>query len=363
MMPNKPTKSIHAPHLITTGDPAGIGMDIVLLTLTHQGFLQTLTYHSFLQEVKAHFVVTACLTALKERAEQLHRLNKLPTVPTFVAVGLDKFDTTVFDDGAIFVLDTPCQVPPVAGVPNSKNAKMVQAQLDIAHQLAIDGKVRAIITAPLAKSVLIEGGVSLDNGEPFSGHTEYFMAKCRLDKVVMMLANSVMKVALVTTHIPLKAVASAITKDEVANTVTIVHRELVDKFGLSTPKILVCGLNPHAGENGHLGDEEIYIINPVLKDFQEEGLDISLALPADTLFTQKYLTTCDAIIAMYHDQGLAPLKSHGFGDTVNITLGLPYVRTSVDHGTAFDLAGTGKASDQSLRQAIRYAIKMNAGQL
>jgi len=176
--------------------------------------------------------------------------------------------------------------------------------------------------------------------------------------VVMMLANSLMKVALVTTHLPLRAVADAISHEEVAKTVDIVIHDCQQKFGLTHPKILVCGLNPHAGESGYLGREEIDIINPVLQHYRDQGVDISFAMPADTLFTQKHIATADAIIAMYHDQGLAPLKSHGFGETVNITLGLPYIRTSVDHGTALDLAGTGKASTDSLYHAINYANNM-----
>ena len=174
----------------------------------------------------------------------------------------------------------------------------------------------------------------------------------------MMLANNLMKVALVTTHLPLRAVADAISHEEVAKTVDIVIQDCQQKFGLTHPKILVCGLNPHAGESGYLGREEIDIINPVLQRYRDQGIDISLAMPADTLFTQKHIATADAIIAMYHDQGLAPLKSHGFGETVNITLGLPYIRTSVDHGTALDLAGTGKASADSLYHAIGYANNM-----
>ena len=190
------------------------------------------------------------------------------------------------------------------------------------------------------------------------GHTEFFMQQSGLDKVVMMLANSLMKVALVTTHLPLRAVADAISHEEVAKTVDIVIHDCQQKFGLTHPKILVCGLNPHAGESGYLGREEIDIINPVLQHYRDQGIDISLAMPADTLFTQKHIATADAIIAMYHDQGLAPLKSHGFGETVNITLGLPYIRTSVDHGTALDLAGTGQASTDSLYRAIDYANNM-----
>ena len=229
---------------------------------------------------------------------------------------------------------------------------MVIAQLQLAHKLAISKQVAAIVTAPLQKSVIMT--VLPD----FMGHTEFFMQQSGLDKVVMMLANSLMKVALVTTHLPLRAVADAISHEEVAKTVDIVIHDCQQKFGLTHPKILVCGLNPHAGESGYLGREEIDIINPVLQHYRDQGIDISLAMPADTLFTQKHIATADAIIAMYHDQGLAPLKSHGFGETVNITLGLPYIRTSVDHGTALDLAGTGKASTDSLYHAIDYANNM-----
>lgn len=344
------TQRISTPYyLITTGDPSGIGMDIALSALMDRQFLGELG--------GCVFVVTACLAALKERAKVLYQLGRLSHMPSIVAINPDKLRQCQSND-TIWVIDTPCATPPIAGTPNPANAMMIKTQLDIAHHLASIDKVQAIITAPLAKSVMIKGGVCLDDGELFSGHTEYFMTKCGLDKVVMMLANQTMKVALVTTHIPLKDVPAAITKDAVASTVQIVHDELVAKFGKVSPNILVCGLNPHAGEGGYLGREEIEVINPVLQAFQAQGMTISTALPADTLFTQKYLADCDAIIAMYHDQGLAPLKSHGFGDTVNITLGLPYVRTSVDHGTAFDLAGTGQASDSSLKQAIRYAIIM-----
>lgn len=235
---------------------------------------------------------------------------------------------------------------------------MVERQLNLAHTLANKGVIGAIVTAPIQKSVMIDGGICLADGEIFSGHTEYFMHKAGCDKVVMMLANAKMRVALVTTHIPLKEVPDAVTPTEVRQTVAITYAQMKNQFGIRNPKILVCGLNPHAGESGHLGDEEMSVINPVLQEFRDEGVDISLAMPADTIFTDKHLSQADAIIAMYHDQGLAPLKSHGFGDTVNITLGLPYVRTSVDHGTALDLAGTGRASSSSLIQAIKVACEM-----
>lgn len=337
------------PLFITTGEPAGIGMDIVIDVLSRQA----------LPVLDRPLIICADNRAFGERVAMLECLGKLDKMPDYHCIfDICALNEQLFARYPVVLLDMPCLVPVQAGVLDARNAPMVEKQLSMAHQLAIGGQVSAIITAPIQKSVMMEAGITLD-GEPFCGHTEYFMHKSGCDKVVMMLANHVMKVALVTTHLPLKDVATAITAQAVARTVQIVYDELVSKFAISTPKILVCGLNPHAGEGGHLGTEELTVINPVLQSFIDRGMDISLALPADTLFTPKYLTNCDAVIAMYHDQGLAPLKSHGFGDTVNITLGLPYVRTSVDHGTALDLAGTGKASSTSLVQAIAYAQIMS----
>ena len=335
------------PLVITSGEPAGIGMDIILMLADRQQ----------LNLPNRVVIVLADIKALQQRYSELkqkgavkqglliqqlamHELKDLPKIAQPSA-----HDT-------ILVVDVPTAQPVVAGQLNPQNAPMVIAQLQLAHKLAISKQVAAIVTAPLQKSVIMT--VLPD----FMGHTEFFMQQSGLDKVVMMLANSLMKVALVTTHLPLRAVADAISHEEVAKTVDIVIHDCQQKFGLSQPKILVCGLNPHAGESGYLGREEIDIINPVLQHYRDQGIDISLAMPADTLFTQKHIATADAIIAMYHDQGLAPLKSHGFGETVNITLGLPYIRTSVDHGTALDLAGTGKASTDSLYHAIDYANNM-----
>ena len=335
------------PLVITSGEPAGIGMDIILM----------LAYRQQLNLPNRAVIVLADINALQERYSELkqkgavkhglviqqlamHELKDLPQIAQPSA-----HDT-------ILVVDVPTAQPVVAGQLNPYNARMVIAQLQLAHKLAISKQVAAIVTAPLQKSVIMT--VLPD----FMGHTEFFMQQSGLDKVVMMLANNLMKVALVTTHLPLRAVADAISHEEVAKTVDIVIHDCQQKFGLTHPKILVCGLNPHAGESGYLGREEIDIINPVLQHYRDQGVDISLAMPADTLFTQKHIATADAIIAMYHDQGLAPLKSHGFGETVNITLGLPYIRTSVDHGTALDLAGTGKASTDSLYHAIDYANNM-----
>lgn len=325
------------PIFITTGDPAGIGMDITLDVLCHHR-----------QHLPAITFIGACHHSLQAR------MGALGLYPSDLQV-IKPDNIKDCQKAGIYIVDIPCADQVVAGVANPAHALMVARQLTLAHELAVSGTVGAIVTAPIAKSVMIEGGICLDNGEAFSGHTEFFMQKSGCDKVVMMLANAKMKVALVTTHLPLKQVADAITADNMARTVHITHEALRGQFGIASPRLLVCGLNPHAGEGGHLGDEEINIINPVLSQCQKTGMDISLAMPADTIFTPQHLQSADAIIAMYHDQGLAPLKSHGFGDTVNITLGLPYVRTSVDHGTAFDLVATGKASSSSLRCAIDIA--------
>lgn len=354
---NTPT-ALNTPLLITTGEPSGIGMDIVLSLAAEETVL-------FSRPV----LVTACLESLKARQALLK--DALPQVGVLEFVGVAAVQGA---DGAfefmpmptpkkntLYVIDIPCAVAVTAGVLDPKNAPMVGRQLTLAHELAAAGAIGAIITAPIAKSVMNDGGVTLSDGTAFTGHTEFFMQACGLSKVVMMLANATMKVALVTTHIPLKKVAEAITFEEVTSTITITHEALVHQFGVQRPRVLVCGLNPHAGEDGHLGDEEKTVINPALAELQSMGMDVSLALPADTIFTPPYLKACDVIIAMYHDQGLAPLKSHGFGDTVNVTLGLPYIRTSVDHGTALSLAGTGKAKHDSLKQALTLAVQMAEG--
>ncbi|MGP1571059.1 MAG: 4-hydroxythreonine-4-phosphate dehydrogenase PdxA [Moraxella sp.] len=335
------------PLLITTGEPAGIGMDIVLDVLVHHADI-----------LKFPIIITADKRAFCQRAKTLYQLKKIPHLPNFQTILVNDalYDLQNKITQPIVLIDTPCLDKVCAGVLNPNNAKMVEQQLFLAHHLAIKQQIFAIVTAPIAKSVMIEGGVTLDDDSLFSGHTEYFMQLSGLNKVVMMLANQTMKVALVTTHLPLRDVAGAISADEVQKTVQITHQSLIE-YGVTHPKIKVCGLNPHAGENGHLGTEEQEIINPVLQSFQNQGMDISLAMPADTLFTHQHVENTDVIIAMYHDQGLAPLKSHGFGDTVNVTLGLPYIRTSVDHGTALDLAGTGLANSSSLLCAIDFAVK------
>lgn len=355
------------PIIITTGEPAGIGMDIVL-DLAGQGYFA---------ELPQPVIVTACATAMNKRltaimpftqvTEQWQKTPKWNLIQDASEVSdlssSNNAGNNTNNNADFYLLNVPTAEPVVAGQINVANAAMVLKQLQVAHDLATAGVVIAIVTAPLQKSALIDAHLTLPDGTMFSGHTEYFMQMSGIDgikdKVVMMLANSQLKVALVTTHLPLSQVAKAITKQAVRQTVSIVLDSLQRQFAIANPKVLVCGLNPHAGEGGHLGMEEIEIINPALQEFIEAGHDISLAMPADTLFTERYLANCDATIAMYHDQGLPVLKSHGFGDSVNITLGLPYVRTSVDHGTALDLAGTAKSSSDSLKQAITYALKMS----
>ncbi|MEZ7502133.1 4-hydroxythreonine-4-phosphate dehydrogenase PdxA [Psychrobacter sp. Arc29] len=347
------------PLLITTGEPAGIGMDVIL----------SLAAEGKLQDFDRPIWVTADAKAMQVRANELVAAGVLTEAPTWQTIDSDAndFDMDVLKQisqqdidthSAFILLDVPCAAPVTSGQINIANSAMVATQLDIAHQLAVNGTVAAIVTGPLQKSALIDADIKLLDGTMFSGHTEFFMQQSGCDKVVMMLANQAMKVALVTTHLPLKDIPAAITADNVRQTVQIVIDDMREKFGLMQPRILVCGLNPHAGEGGHLGMEEIEIINPVLREFIDAGINISEAMPADTLFTTRHLANCDAVIAMYHDQGLPVLKSHGFGDTVNLTLGLPYIRTSVDHGTALDLAGRGGASATSLYQALNMANEM-----
>jgi 4-hydroxythreonine-4-phosphate dehydrogenase len=240
----------------------------------------------------------------------------------------------------------------VPGRLNVNNAPYILRTLDAAIDGCIAGHFAALVTGPVQKSVINDAGIA------FSGHTEYLAEKTRTDKVVMMLATQGLRVALATTHLPLKDVAAAITDNELTQVIAILHRDLQLQFGIAQPRVLVCGLNPHAGEGGHLGREEIEVIEPVLKKLRARGMNLIGPLPADTLFTPKYLDHADAVLAMYHDQGLPVLKYKGFGQAVNITLGLPIIRTSVDHGTALDLAGTGNADLGSLRTALSYALTM-----
>jgi 4-hydroxythreonine-4-phosphate dehydrogenase len=255
--------------------------------------------------------------------------------------------------GHLTILPVALKMPVETGVLNPENSKYVLELLDRATQGCLNKTFSAMVTAPVHKGVINDAGFA------FTGHTEHIALQTG-GHPVMMLATDGLRVALVTTHLPLSKVSSAITKETIEKVIRILHHDLKSRFQIEKPKILVCGLNPHAGENGYLGREEIEVINPILEKLRNEGMNLDGALPADTLFTPKYLHNTDAVLAMYHDQGLPVLKHKGFGKAVNITLGLPIIRTSVDHGTALDLAGTGKADLGSLQYAVKTAITMRS---
>jgi len=254
--------------------------------------------------------------------------------------------------GRLEVLDIPCAVPPVAGRPDPRNAEYVLRMLDRACDGCLNGEFAAMVTAPVQKSAIMDAGFR------FSGHTEYLAERTHAALPVMMLTDDGMRVALVTTHLPLAEVSRAITPARLLATLRIVDADLRRHFGLSAPRILVLGLNPHAGESGHLGREEIDVIEPVIRQVRAEGIDARGPLPADTAFARRILETADVVVAMYHDQGLPVIKHASFGHAVNVTLGLPILRTSVDHGTALTLARTGKADAGSLHAAVALAVRL-----
>ncbi|OHC26116.1 MAG: 4-hydroxythreonine-4-phosphate dehydrogenase PdxA [Pseudomonadales bacterium RIFCSPLOWO2_12_59_9] len=317
---------------VTPGEPAGIGPDLCLLLAA--------------QPQPQPLIAIASLELLAARARQLKLdVQLLPVSP-------DAWPTQPAAAGSLYVWDTPLQAPVTAGQLDPANAAYVLETLERAAQGCVNGDFAAMITAPVHKGVINQAGIA------FSGHTEFLADLTHTEQVVMMLATHGLRVALVTTHLPLRAVADAITEERLIRVSRILHADLVNKFGIAQPRILVCGLNPHAGEGGHMGREELDIIEPCLARLRSEGLNLIGPLPADTLFTPKYLEHCDAVLAMYHDQGLPVLKYKGFGAAVNITLGLPIIRTSVDHGTALDLAGSGKIDTGSLRVALETAYQM-----
>jgi 4-hydroxythreonine-4-phosphate dehydrogenase len=258
------------------------------------------------------------------------------------------------EPGTLLVEHHPLAVPSTPGRLDTANARYVLDLIDRATDGASTGEFSAIVTAPVHKSVIADSGV------PFIGHTEYLAARTHAPLPVMMLASKAMRVALATTHLPLKDVSAAITIDSLCKIATIIHHDLQKWWGIAEPRIGVCGLNPHAGESGHLGDEEIRVIGPAIELLKERGIRVSGPLPADTAFVPRILADFDAMLAMYHDQGLPVIKHAGFDTAVNITLGLPILRTSVDHGTALDLAGTGRADPSSLASAIGLAIELAA---
>ncbi len=254
--------------------------------------------------------------------------------------------------GSLQVLPIQANFPVEAGILNPQNAPYVLRQLETAVELCGANKKAALVTAPIQKSTIIEAGI------PFTGHTEWLAKKTNSARPVMMLVSESLRVALATTHLPLEKVPESITQDSLEETIIILHRDLSSMFGVKSPRIMVLGLNPHAGESGKLGKQELEIIEPVLKYLSERSFDLVGPIPADTAFRADLLDKSDAVLAMYHDQGLPVIKALSFGKVVNVTLGLPIVRTSVDHGTALELAGTGHAQASSLLQAIELAVHL-----
>ena len=322
--------------VITSGEPAGIGPDICLDLLDSQ----TQTFDN------TELYIIADPDLLSERAKLLGKEVHLQIHNT-----LDGLSDFYRADKLNIIPLSLCE-PAQAGRLNANNSAYVLSMLDLAHDLCLSKQVDAMVTGPIQKSIINKAG------HAFTGHTEYLADKTS-SVPVMMLATSKMRVALATTHLPLKDVSQAITRESLTEILNILNLFLKQRAGIGKPRILVCGLNPHAGEDGNLGDEEINTITPVIEQLKQQGLDLIGPLPADTLFTPKYLSNADAVLAMYHDQGLPVLKYSGFGKAVNITLGLPFIRTSVDHGTALDLAATGKASVSSMIEAIHMAVELS----
>lgn len=316
---------------ITAGEPAGIGPDLCAI-LAHK-------------KVNATLVVIADANMLFARAGQHDLILKItPYVEGTTQPHLG--------DGSLTVLHKPLSTAVVAGTLNAINSQYVLNTLTTAGLGCASNAFDAMVTAPVHKGIINDAGI------PFSGHTEFLAELTNTPQVVMMLVGDGMRVALATTHLALKDVPAAITRNGLEATIRILHNDLKQKFGLTNPRILVAGLNPHAGEDGYLGREEIETINPVLEKLRAEGMLLVGALPADTLFAKHHLSKADAVLAMYHDQGLPVLKYASFGEGVNVTLGLPIIRTSVDHGTALDLAGKGNIEIGSMLAAIELAIQL-----
>ncbi len=324
----------NTPHLariaFTPGEPAGIGPDLCIQLAQ--------------QELDCQLIVIADPHLLQQRAQQLN-----------LALHIDIFDSqqTIKKHQPRHLQVLPIKLAETArcGILNKNNGAYVLKTIEVATQGCLSGLFSAMLTGPVHKGIINESGIA------FTGHTEY-IADITGGHPVMMLATEGLRVALATTHLPLSEVSHAITAKTLRTVIELLNKDLRARFGIKKPHILVCGFNPHAGEDGHLGREEIEIIEPVINECRQHGIDLQGPLPADTLFTDKYLQSADAVLAMYHDQGLPVLKYKGFGNAVNITLGLPIIRTSVDHGTALDLAGSGKANLGSLIFALNNAIEM-----
>lgn len=317
--------------VITPGEPAGVGPDLVIALAQ--------------QDWPVELVVCADPALLLARASQLNLPLQLREYqqdkPALAQLA-----------GTLTILPVKIATEVIPGQLDVKNSHYVVETLAKACDGAISGEFAALVTGPVQKSIINDAGI------PFIGHTEFFADRSHCSRVVMMLATEELRVALATTHLPLLAVPGAITQASLHEVISILDNDLKTKFGISQPQIYVCGLNPHAGEGGHMGHEEIDTIIPALDALRQQGINLIGPLPADTLFQPKYLQHADAVLAMYHDQGLPVLKYQGFGRAVNITLGLPFIRTSVDHGTALELAATGSADVGSFITALNLAIKM-----
>lgn len=318
---------------VTAGEPAGIGPDVVIALAEH--------------DWPAELVVIADPDLITRRAAQLGKPIELLAYDASAS-------PVVSRRGGLTIAAEPLRVDCVAGQPVPGNADYVIATLARACDGCLNGEFAAMVTAPVHK------GVINDSGIPFSGHTEFLAEHTRAPRPVMLLVAGTLRVALVTTHLALRDVPAAITSARIRQTFELLHAGLTSRFGIAAPRIIVLGLNPHAGETGHLGSEEIEIITPALTELRAAGYDPIGPLPADTAFAPRLLSEADAVLAMYHDQGLPVLKNHGFGRAVNVTLGLPIIRTSVDHGTAADLAATGRADAGSMREALMLALDMAA---
>ena len=316
---------------VTAGEPAGIGLDLCVML--------------------ARYPFPAALVVIADRDALLARAAQLGQTIECRAYDAQQPQAHV-GDGKLTVLHVGTATPPVAGKQDAANGPYVLQTLQRAIDGCVNGEFDAMATAPVHKGVINDAGVA------FTGHTEFLAEQTRTPEVVMMLVGAGMRVALATRHLPLTQVSAAITRAGLERTIRILHHDLVRHFGIAAPRILVAGLNPHAGEGGYLGTEEITVITPVLEKLRAEGMNLLGPLPADTLFTPHNLAKGDCVLAMYHDQGLPVLKHASFGGGVNVTLGLPIIRTSVDHGTALDIAGKGIADIGSLLAAIELAIEL-----
>jgi 4-hydroxythreonine-4-phosphate dehydrogenase len=322
--------------LLTTGEPAGVGPEL-LVRLAQRSW--------------------SCAVAAIGSIELLQAAAARLQLPLQLTATQFDAEWPAHQPGQLLCLPVPLAAPVTPGTLDVRNADFVMAQLQQAATAALNGRVDAIVTNPVHK------GIINDSGLPFSGHTEFFSAAAGNVPVLMLLATEGLRVALATTHLPLRAVPDAITTERLSTTLQLLHQQLQQRFALTAPRIAVLGLNPHAGEGGHLGDEELRVIAPVVTQLRAQGLNLIGPLSADTAFNPDKLPQYDAYLAMYHDQGLPVLKARGFHRSVNITLGLPFIRTSVDHGTALDLAGRGIADPGSLIYASDVALELAARNL